>query len=154
MRCLLDRPQDEVGRRRIDAEPLELGGDLAAVVGRVVDDVAEDGPERQAQPPSLEGAVRPDGREPLGRERGEQAIEGVLGRVEELGGVVQGGELGLGRPGGDGLAPEALAHRLIASARWTSVARVEDQPGAGSWTYCSDVSLRAAATTRSSAQRL
>ena len=44
---LLDRPKEEVGVRLFDPEPFELGGDLAAVVGGVVDNVAQQRP-RQA----------------------------------------------------------------------------------------------------------
>ncbi len=43
---MLDGPEDEIGDGRLDPEEFELGGDLASVVGGVVDDVAEGGPER------------------------------------------------------------------------------------------------------------
>ena len=33
---LLDRPKEEGGGRLVDPEPFELGGDLTAVVGRVI----------------------------------------------------------------------------------------------------------------------
>ena len=44
---LLDGPDDEVGLGRRGAQASELGGDLAAMIGRVVDHVAKDGPEGQ-----------------------------------------------------------------------------------------------------------
>src|SRR3954469_3431187 len=72
----LDGPEDEVGRGGRGAEVAELGGDLAAVVGRVVDHVAEDGPERQLERLALEVAVRPGGREPGGGGRRDQGAEG------------------------------------------------------------------------------
>src|SRR5213082_3312109 len=39
----LDGPKNQVRLRRLDAEALELHGDLAAVVRGVVDDVTQDG---------------------------------------------------------------------------------------------------------------
>src|SRR5437764_13292407 len=44
---LLDHPPEEVRDLLFDPEPFELGGDLTAVVGRVIDNVAQDRPPRQ-----------------------------------------------------------------------------------------------------------
>ena len=55
---LLDRPDHEVGPGGCAAEASELGGDLAAVVGRVVDHVAKDGPEGQRSAPGFRGCGR------------------------------------------------------------------------------------------------
>src|SRR5438128_410412 len=49
---LLEHPEDKVGGGLLDAEPLELGRDLAAVVSRVVDDVPQHGPGRQDGAPA------------------------------------------------------------------------------------------------------
>ena len=40
LRNLLDHPEEEVGGRLVDPEPFQLGGDLTAVVGGVIDNVA------------------------------------------------------------------------------------------------------------------
>jgi hypothetical protein len=41
LRYLLECPEDDVGCRLLDSQPLELGRDLAAVVGRMVDHVPQ-----------------------------------------------------------------------------------------------------------------
>ncbi len=41
---MLERPVDEVGGELLDSQPLELGRDLPAVVGRVVDNVPQHDP--------------------------------------------------------------------------------------------------------------
>jgi hypothetical protein len=49
LRDLFDHPPEEVCDRLLDPKSFELGRDLAAVVGRVIDNVAEYGPTRQGE---------------------------------------------------------------------------------------------------------
>src|SRR6266478_2377944 len=49
LRNLLEHPEDKVGLRLLNSEALELGGDLAAVVGRVIHYVPQQRPRRQCR---------------------------------------------------------------------------------------------------------
>src|SRR5262249_4194161 len=71
LRNLLDRPKEEVGARLFDPEPFQLGSDLTAVIGRVIDNVAQHRPSRQAEG-AADRAQRQHGVEPLRGERGTQ----------------------------------------------------------------------------------
>src|SRR5262245_31995242 len=70
---LLDHPEEEVGNRLFDPEPFELGGDLAAVAGRVTDNVAPHRPPRQGES-AADRAQRQQDVEPLRRERGARLL--------------------------------------------------------------------------------
>src|SRR5271165_2483266 len=55
---LLHNPPDQVGHRRLDSQALELGRDLASVIGGMVDNLPEDGPrgEHRCTPAAAEGS--------------------------------------------------------------------------------------------------
>src|SRR5580700_8690780 len=74
LRNLLDHPPEEVRDRLFDPESFELGGDLTAVIGRVIDNVAQYRPRRQGER-AADRAQRQHGVEPLRRERGTQSLE-------------------------------------------------------------------------------
>src|SRR5262249_42912277 len=93
---LLEDPEEKVRERRLDAEPFELGGDLTAVVSRVVDNMAQYRPRRQGR----RKAGRPQrhqGVQTLRGERGSKLLEAAVGTLQQLGHVVHGGQVGFGR---------------------------------------------------------
>src|SRR5579859_4987574 len=79
---LLDHPPEEVGDLLFDPEPFQLGGDLAAVVGGVNDNVAQDRPPRQSES-AADRAQRQHGVEPIRRERGTQILEAAVGTLQQ-----------------------------------------------------------------------
>src|SRR5262249_33704729 len=89
---LLDHPKEEIGDRLLDPEPFQLGGNLATVVGGVIDNMAERRPRRQgcrAAAPT----PRQHGVEPLWRERGTQLLEAAVGTLQQPGRVVYRGQI-------------------------------------------------------------
>src|SRR5947208_4546325 len=81
LRELLDRPPDEVRLGLLDAEALELGSDLAPVVGGVIDHVPQHDPRREdgSAAAPLEGPRR---FEQLGREPRQQRLEDPVGPLQ------------------------------------------------------------------------
>src|SRR5215472_7383985 len=77
---LLDHPKEEVGGRLFDPEPFQLGGDLPAVVGGVIDNVAQQRPRRQGRRAAAL-AQRQHGVEPLRRGRLTQILEAAVGTL-------------------------------------------------------------------------
>src|SRR5438874_9334525 len=92
LRNLLDHPPEEVRDRLFDPEPFELGGYLTAVVGRVIDNVAQYRPPRQGES-TADCAQREDGVEPFRCERGTQVLEALIGAFQQMGHVVHRGQI-------------------------------------------------------------
>ena len=79
---LLHDPVDHVGHRRIDPQTFELGRDLPAMVGGVIDDVPQHRPGRKHDraTPAAEGPGR---RQHLRRERGGDLFEDRVSTIEQ-----------------------------------------------------------------------
>jgi hypothetical protein len=89
-------PKEEVGVRWFDPEPFQLGGDLTAVVGGVVDNVAQDRPPRQGES-AADRAKHQHCVKPLRREGETQFLEAAIGTLQQPGRVVHRGQVGFGR---------------------------------------------------------
>src|SRR5207237_6473700 len=82
LRDLLLHPPEEIRRRLFDSEPLELGRHLPAVIGRMIDNVAQHRPRRQGGG-SAAAAQREDGVEPLRRQRRLKLREATIGALQQ-----------------------------------------------------------------------
>ena len=91
-------------------EPLQLGRHLAAMIGRMVDDVPQDGPGRQDRGPAA-AAEGPRRGQLLGRQAGIDCLEDLVSPIEQPLGVVDRGQFGLGRN-----APGPSRRRLPAAS--------------------------------------
>src|SRR5262249_50092803 len=92
LRELFEGPQEQVRTRRLDAEPLELGRDLAAVVGRMIHQVSQHDPRRQDRDPAA-APERPRRGELLRRQGGYDVAEDLISPIQEALGVVDGREV-------------------------------------------------------------
>src|SRR6266852_7765136 len=81
LRDLLHHPEEEIRRRLFDSEPLELGRHLPAVIGRMIDNVAQHRPRRQGRG-SAAAAQRDDGVEPLRPQRRLKLLEATIGTLQ------------------------------------------------------------------------
>src|SRR5437870_2974522 len=84
LRNLLHDPEEEIRQRLFDPEPLELGRYLPAVIGRMIDNVAQHRPRRQ-RCGSAAPAHREDGVEPLRRQRRLKLLEATIGTLQQPG---------------------------------------------------------------------
>src|ERR1700732_5218131 len=92
LRNLLNHPEDEIRSWLFDPEPLELGRYLPAMIGRMIDNVAQHRPRRQRRG-SAAPAQREDGVEPLRSQRRLKLLEASIGALQQPRRVVHGGKV-------------------------------------------------------------
>ena len=145
---------DQVGHRRLDSEPLELGRNLASVIGGMVDDLPQNGPRGQHRGPPT-AAEGPGGGQVLRGQQGCQVLEDPVSPIEQPLSVIHACQFSLGRHALHHLRPATpRSQPSVTTAMCTIDERTDDPPGTGSAPYCSAVSFRQASRMSRSAQRL
>src|SRR5260370_20219136 len=96
LRNLLNHPEEEIRQWLFDPEPFELGRYLPAVIGRMIDSVAQHRPPRQREG-SAASPHREDGVEPLRRQRRLKLLEASIGALQQPRRRFHGGQFGFAR---------------------------------------------------------